>query len=72
MANETTNELCSICNHKHYKKYAGCPQCNCGESERIHSRYDWRGFNPEAMYNGVGADPYERGRRGELKTDDQW
>jgi ribosomal protein L37E len=61
---------CKECNHRHYKNNpANCPNCNCGESERIYTG-TWRGFNPEAMYNGHG-NPYERSDR-ELNMIDEF
>lgn len=61
MKRDKTNNpkpICETCNHQHYKTYDGCPNCNCGESERMYTG-SWRGYNPEEMYNG-SYDPYDR------------
>lgn len=56
--NPNPKPTCETCNHKHYKNHDSCPQCNCGESERIYTG-SWRGYNPEIAYNGF-YDPYDR------------
>lgn len=63
MANEK-KEPCAECKHIHYKNFASCPSCPCGESDKQYVG-DWRGHDPIAMYEGFGANanPYERTAR---------